>query len=252
MSRHNFAACLIVGCTAAIPLPARAQTFATADTLYSNGVEAYFRGCSSEAESSFSTLMSVDPNDPRAFYFRALSLMRQGREDEARSDMEIGAQIEARNPHRFDIGKTLQRVQGPTRLLLEQYRSRARATASMNPPLGPVRSPDTAVLRERRFIPLDEFSRNGEPHSIAAPEPPPETVMPRAAAPPIPANDSNAATAGAGNPFGDDPAAGAAPKPAPAKAAVPNSPPAKAPLPPAPKPAAPAPKPAADDTENPF
>lgn len=251
MSRHNFAACLIVGCTAVIPLAARAQTFATADTFFSTGIEAYFRGRSAEAESSFSRLISVDPNDPRAYYFRALSVIRQGRENEARSDMEMGARIEARSPHRFDIGKTLQRVQGPARLVLEQYRSHARAAAGMNPPLGPVRSPDTAVLRERRFVPLDEFARSGEPHSIVAPEPPPETVMPRAAAPPIPANHSNSAPAGAGNPFGDD-ATGAAPKPAPAKAAAPESPPAKAPLPPAPKPAAPAPKPAADDTENPF
>src|SRR4029079_3725986 len=108
MSRYIFAACLVVGCNSIFPLTARAQQFGAADALYSSGVEAYFRGCSAEAESSFSSLMSVDPNDPRAHYFRALSLMRQGREDEARSDMEIGAQLEARSPYRFDIGKTLE------------------------------------------------------------------------------------------------------------------------------------------------
>ena len=159
MSRHKFAACLILGCTAVFPLAARAQQFGAADALYSSGVEAYFRGCSAEAESSFSNLMTVDPNDPRAHYFRALSLMRQGREHEARSDMEIGAQLEARAPNRFDIGKTLERVQGPSRLLLEQYRSRARVAASMNPPRGAVRAPDTVVLREQRVVPLDEFPR---------------------------------------------------------------------------------------------
>jgi hypothetical protein len=261
MSRHNFAACLIVGCTAFVPFAARAQQFGAADTLYSNGVEAYFRGCSAEAESLFSSLMSVDPNDPRAFYFRALSLMRQGREDEARSDMEIGAQIEARFPHRFDIGKMLERVQGPTRLLLEQYRTRARASASMSPPLGAVRSPDAPVLRERRVVPLDEFSRPGEPQSVVAPEPtaPPTTFAPPADAPPKPASESNAAPAtDAGNPFGDDAAAPksqpktAQPKTPPAKAAAPEAPPAKAPLPPAPKPAAPAPKASDKDSADPF
>jgi hypothetical protein len=264
MSRHKFAACLIVGCTAIVPLAARAQQFGAADALYSNGVEAYFRGCSAEAESLFSSLMSVDPNDPRAFYFRALSLMRQGREDEARSDMEIGAQIEARSPNRFDIGKMLERVQGPTRLLLEQYRTRARASASMNPPRGAVRSPDAAVLRERRVVPLDEFSRPGEPQSVAAPEPttPPPTFAPPADAQPKPTTEWNAPPAtDAGNPFGDDSAAGAAtksqpktaqPKTPPAKTAAPEPPPAKAPLPPAPKPAAPAPKASDKDSVDPF
>ena len=269
MSRHNFAACLIAGCTAIAPLSARAQQFGAADTLYSSGVEAYFRGCSAEAESSFSSLMGVDPNDPRAYYFRALSLMRQGREDEARSDMQVGAQIEARSPHRFDIGKTLERVQGPTRLLLEQYRSRARAAASMTPPRGAVRSPDAAVLREQRIVPLDEFSRPGEPQSVAppqaAPAQPPQTFAPPAAAPPKapPASEWNTAPAGAENPFGDDSAAGAAaksqpkaaqPKVPPAKAGAVEPPPAKPVLPPAPKPAvpAPAPKPSAQDAENPF
>jgi hypothetical protein len=270
MSRHKFAACLIVACTVTVPLAARAQQFGAADTLYSNGVEAYFRGCSTEAESLFSSLMSVDPNDPRAFYFRALSLMRQGREDEARSDMELGAQIEARSPYRYDIGKMLERVQGPTRLLLEQYRSRARASASMNPPRGAVRSPDAAILRERRIVPLDEFSRPGEPQSVVAPEPvePPTTFAPPAVVPVKPANESNAAPAAdAGNPFGDDSAAGAAPKSQsktkpprtrPAKDAAPEPPlakaPAKAPIPPQSKPVAPAAEPKASDKDaaDPF
>jgi hypothetical protein len=267
MSRQDFAACLIVGCTAIFPLAARAQQFGAADALYNSGVEAYFRGRSAEAESSFSSLMRVDPNDPRAHYFRALSFMRQGREVEARSDMEIGAQLEARSPHRFDIGKTLERVQGPSRLLLEQYRSRARIAASINPPQGAVRAPDTAMLRERRVVPLDEFARPGEPQSVpvpeAAPEKPPQSITPPAAAQPKPTSESNAAPAGSENPFGDDSAAEAAPKSQPktalpkappAKPAAAEPPPAKAPVPPAPKPAAPAPapKPSAEDAENPF
>src|SRR5204862_4342118 len=132
------------------------------------------------------------------------------------SDMEFGAQMEAHSPYRFDIGKILERVQGPTRLLLEQYRSRARTAASMNPSLGPVRAADAAVLRERRIVPLDEFSGSGEPHSIIAPEAPsagaPAAITPPNPTPPLPANDFNAAPAGSGNPFGDDAAAAPAPK----------------------------------------
>jgi hypothetical protein len=260
MSRHSFAVCLIVGCTVVVPLAARAQQFGAADNLYSTGVQTYFGGRPAEAEASFSSLLQVDPKDPRAYYFRALSRMQQGRETEARSDMEAGAQMEARSPNRFDIGKTLERVQGPMRLRLEQYRSRARTAASMNPSLGPVRAPDAAVLRERRIVPLNEFSGSGEPHSVVAPEPPPQSITVPAAIPPLPADDLNAAPA-AGNPFGDDAAAGPAPKlppkaaqpkTPPAKAATPKSPPAKSPTPPAPKPAAPAPKASNDDSANPF
>jgi hypothetical protein len=261
MRRHNFAAFLVVGCTAVIPLTARAQDFGAADTLYASGVNAYFHGRPAEAEVSFTSLMGIDPNDPRAFYFRAFSLMHQGREDEARSDMEIGAEMEARSPHRFDIGKTLERVQGPTRLLLEQYRNRARTNAAMNQPVGPVRAPDAAVLRERRIVPLEEFSRAGEPRSVAAPMTAPETTTPPVVSPPKPADNFNAAPAGAGNPFGDDSAEVAAPKTQPkaakpkappTKAATPVPPQAEAPLPPAPKPAAPAPKASGDDSGNPF
>jgi hypothetical protein len=256
MSRPTFAACLILGCISSAPLAARAQELGSTATLYSDGVQAYFSGRCGEAESLFSSAAGMDPNDPRAFYFRALSLMRQGREDEARSDMEIGAEIEARFPTRFDIGKTLERVQGGNRLLLEQYRRQARQTALATPPVGAVRASDASVLRERRIVPLDEFSREGVPQSFVAPQAPPETfaapapsTRPRTAAPTAPAT-----AAPPTNPFNDDTAAPASksqPKTPPPKAA-PKTPPAAAPIPPAPKATTPpAPKPS-DQQENPF
>jgi hypothetical protein len=250
MSRYKFAASLIIACIVVVPLTARAQGSDVAGEFYSTGVEAYFRGSSAEAESLLSNVIRVDPKDPRAYYFRALSRIGQGREAEARSDMQIGAQVEARNPFRFDIGKTLERVQGPTRLLLEQYRSRARATAGMNPPVGPVKAPDTAVLRERRIVPLEEFSHPGQPNSIAAPE----IITPPAAPATKPPVNSRPAEAAQVNPFSDEGAAEPAPKtqpkapPAKAPAAL-TPPPAKAPTPPAPKPAAPTPK---SPDDNPF
>jgi hypothetical protein len=251
MSRSAFAVCLILGCISISPVAAYAQESGTAETLYADGVQAYFRGCSAEAESLFSRLAGIDSNDPRAFYFRALSLMRQGRVDEARSDMEIGAQIEARVPARFDIGKTLERIQGPNRLLLEQYRSRAHRVAMANPPIGPVRAPDATVLRERRIVPLDEFSRQGEPQSFIAPQAPPETFAPAARAPTTPAVSPPAASPQAPiNPFGDDTPTPKTPPKAPPTKASPKTPPAASPIPPQPTP--PPPKPTDDNKENPF
>src|SRR4051812_36257489 len=183
MSRHIFIACLTICCTAHTSLVARAQDFGAADTLYSSGVQAYFGGRPAEAETSFTSLLRIDPNDPRAFYFRALSRMQQGRQEEARSDMEIGAQMEARSPNRYDIGKILERVQGPTRLTLEKYRSAARTAASMNPPRGAIRAPDATVLRERRVVPLEQFSGARIPQSVVVPLAAPVTTTPPAAAP---------------------------------------------------------------------
>ena len=100
-----------------------------ADTLYNNGVQAYFRGSSAEAETSFSSLIGVDPKDPRAYYFRALSLVAQGRTAEARTDMQVGAQMEARMPNRYDIGKTLERSPG-------HNTAHARAISQSRPPGG--------------------------------------------------------------------------------------------------------------------
>jgi hypothetical protein len=250
MSRYKFAASLLVACTAVVPLTAHAQGSDVAGESYSIGVQSYFRGSLAEAETSFSNVIRVDPKDPRAYYFRALSLMQHGREDEARSDMQIGAQVEARYPYRFDIGKTLERVQGPTRLMLEQYRSRARAAAGMNPPVGPVRAPDTAVLRERRVVPLEEFSHSGQPNSIVAPE----IMAPPAAPAKTPAVNSSPAEAAQFNPFNDEGANEPAPKTQrkapPAKAPTVETPPsAKAITPPAPKQTPPIPK---SPDDNPF
>src|SRR5215213_2723879 len=102
MNRHILAACLIFGCMTVISSAACAQESHPADSLYNRGVQAYFRGSSAEADSSLSRLKQVDPTDPRAYYFRALSLMQQGREGEARAEMELGAHMEAQYPFRFD------------------------------------------------------------------------------------------------------------------------------------------------------
>jgi hypothetical protein len=246
MSPYKFAASLLVACIAIVPLTAQAQSSEVAGQFYSTGVDAYFRGSSAEAESSLSNVIRVDPKDARAYYFRALTRMQQGRDDEARSDMQTGAQVEARYPYRFDIGKTLERVQGQTRLMLEQYRSRARATAAMNPPVGPVRAPDTAVLRERRIVPLEEFSHPGQPNTIAAPE----IIAPPAAPAKKPAENSGPAEAAQINPFNDEPAPKTQSKVSPSKApAAKTPPPGKATTPAAPKQTPPTSK-SSDD--NPF
>jgi tetratricopeptide (TPR) repeat protein len=110
-----------------VPEPDRSA----ADKYYGRGVHAYLAGQDHRAESYLSLAIESNPNDPRPYYFRAMSRLRQGRAGEARQDMQIGAFIEAGDPHRWAVGTALQRVQGPDRLMLEKYRRRARLDEAM-------------------------------------------------------------------------------------------------------------------------
>jgi hypothetical protein len=120
---------------------------------YARGVDAYFSGNSAEAEQYLSQAVAELPDDPRPYYFRALVLLRSGRRDEAVSDMQIGAAVEAGRPRQFAVGTALERVQGGDRLLLEQYRREARTANPLQGDVlsrqrpGPTIPSDAAVLR---------------------------------------------------------------------------------------------------------
>ena len=67
------------------------QDFNSTMMHYGEGVHAYFAGNSQQAEAALSQAMVLNSQDPRIYYFRALSLLRQGRTAEARGDMLVGA-----------------------------------------------------------------------------------------------------------------------------------------------------------------
>lgn len=124
--------CLIALSAAALGwcAPASAVDWNAASLNYGRGVHAYFDGQDAAAEQSLSRSIESNPNDPRPYYFRAMSRMRQGRDYEARQDMLVGATIEARAPQRYAVGTALERVQGQDRLVLECYRRQARLDAA--------------------------------------------------------------------------------------------------------------------------
>lgn len=232
--------------------------------LYDQGVNAFFAGGACRADALLSEALTFNSQDPRAYYFRALSLLRQGRIDEARGDMLVGAMVEAQHPQRYAVGTALERVQGCDRLMLEQFRREARANATVQAtsfvtapaaprPTATFATPQeqaAGVLREKRIVPLEELLRSTGPQSIpddaaAAPltpvPPPGNQPAARATDQPV-VQPAETPTAPEANPFGDD----SEPKPAPA----PQTPPQEAPksAPPANPPATP---PAGPD-ENPF
>jgi hypothetical protein len=208
--------CLVGGLVTIIASSAAAESreWTDASSLYGRGVHAYFAGRLSEAETHLSEALALNPDDPRVFYFLALCRMKTGRMDEARSDMELGASLEAQHPGRLGIGTALQRVQGADRLTLEKYRRQAHVNAAdirrQERALVEQRAAnETDVLFEQVVVPLQEFLNDGNPRALSA-----EELKQRAAniearmAPKLPPQGDRAtAPAAAPDPFRDDAAA---------------------------------------------
>jgi hypothetical protein len=251
----NRAICFLTFCLSTsshlFNLQAQAQNAAVA---YEEGVNAYFAGRPYEADEFLSQAIQWNSQDPRAYYFRALSLMRQGSCDLAQGDMLTGATLEAQQPNRYSIGLALERIQGPQRLMLEEYRRKARLSAAFvvpaqgaagaAAPSATFRAGEADVVREKTFVPLEELLRPEGPRTIAV-EPSAEQGI-RPAIPPQPGTpatppDAPPATPPQENPFADDSGAAAAPDTSPPS--TPATPPQDTPKP--------APPPAAED-ENPF
>ena len=95
--------------------------------LYGRGVHAYFAGKIDVANKLFSQAIDQDTEDPRCYYFRAITYTRLGRPEQATKDFQKGAQLETRdNQQIYAVNRSLQRVQGPVRLTLETHRAEAR------------------------------------------------------------------------------------------------------------------------------
>ena len=210
------AAMLAVGLTTLLPQTLRGQQPSELNRLYSQGVNAYFAGRSNDAESHLSQALALDAEDPRIYYFRALSLLRLGRLDEARGDMMVGASVEAQRPQRFAVGKALERVQGGHRLTLERYRREARSRQVALKPAQPgqrVRRPrpqitshDEHVLRQRVVIPLDQLLGSGTPQPLSAEQLSRRTrqALEARATPPQTTREAAEPAAASDDPFRDD------------------------------------------------
>lgn len=90
-----------------------------------SGMHAYHAGSFQRSIDDLTAAIEAGCQDPRAYYFRALAMLEQGREDEAVADMQEGALLESGGPGGIVVGRSLERVQGRNRLMLERYRRRA-------------------------------------------------------------------------------------------------------------------------------
>ena len=102
--------------------------------LYGQGVHAYYSGDSLKAYDLLSKSIDGGIKDPRAYYFRGLTAVSSGRENEAEADYRAGAELEAKGTFGPAVGQALSRIQGSHRMAIESMRQQAQlefqATAS--------------------------------------------------------------------------------------------------------------------------
>jgi len=99
------------------------------DELYGIGVHAYFRGNHQRSTEALTRAIDEGSTDPRCFYFRGLASMRMGHDYAAYNDFEMGANFEASRSALYTVGRSLERIQGPARMVLESYRREGRIRA---------------------------------------------------------------------------------------------------------------------------
>lgn len=187
-----------------------AAATAAADTPLSrdfmgSGMHAYHAGDYMQSVDDLTAAIEAGCQDPRAYYFRALALLQQGRDDEAVADMQEGALLESGGPGGIVVGRSLERVQGRHRLMLERYRRRAlieqqaRDQRRIEQRYTDMIESEPERLRERRPVP-------SAPAGAAAASPTPAPPAPVTPTTPATTNDDPfGAPAEPMNDGGDDP-----------------------------------------------
>ena len=190
------------------------------DETYGIGVHSYFSNNLPQAELIFTQLIDRGSEDPRVHYFRGITQARLGGEGAGQADFDRGAELEMQGKRAVDIGRALQRIQGPMRTQLEKARSAARlAYATQKMMLDKTRIEKLPL--GSGVMPKDPFADDPNPTSGTPQEMPKETAptlpagepgtdpAPGAEAPGADPFDTPASDA---DPFGDDaPAEGATP-----------------------------------------
>ena len=144
----------IICCSA--KMPATAQDYVL-NELYGNGVHAFFSGNYEQALNFLDEAVEEGSRDPRVFYFRALTLDYVGFEEKAKTAFHQGAEMEAADPNVFPVGRSLERVQGRQRHLLESYRQKSRFAA---------RRKNRLRNRARFSVPKDPVIQDPAPNGL--------------------------------------------------------------------------------------
>ena len=94
---------------------------------YSQGLHAYYAGEFAAAHSALSEVIKGGFQNPCCYYFRGMVSYRQGDKQAAQQDFQTGAEREANaSRQKLPISKSLERVQGGARVMIERARLQAR------------------------------------------------------------------------------------------------------------------------------
>ena len=99
------------------------------DELYGIGVHRFFNGNYPGSTEFLTRAIDEGSTDPRCFYFRGLAWLQLNDDQAARDDFKKGAQFEFSRAAHYTVSRSLERIQGPPRLLLESYRREGRIRA---------------------------------------------------------------------------------------------------------------------------
>ena len=161
-----------------------------------SGIHAYYSGDFARSYDDLTSAVEAGASDARAYYFRGLSSLKLGRTMEAEADFRLGAEREASDGSVLRVSRSLERVQGHDRLVLERHRSRARLASltrereAVGRRYSQIEDATSEVLRRRR--PDDIRPELVDPRARRAPGAAEEVPSPK------PAGDKTK------SPFGDD------------------------------------------------
>lgn len=97
------------------------------DDVYGHAVHAYYRGDVETARDWLDRAIAAGSKDPRVHYYRGLCLSALGGDTSAgMDDFTTAADLEINGQKVVNVGKALERVQGPARCVIESIRRNAR------------------------------------------------------------------------------------------------------------------------------
>lgn len=97
------------------------------DDAYGHAVHAYYRGDVSNAQEWLEKAIAAGSKDPRVYYYRGLCLSAASGDTSAgQTDFETAADLEINGQKVVNVGKALERVQGPARCAIESIRRSTR------------------------------------------------------------------------------------------------------------------------------
>lgn len=99
-----------------------------AEKVFGQAVHQYFAGEYTDAVEDLSLALDAGAMDPRLYYYRGLAHLELDHPEAAKEDFQAGAELEMlfEGKRQFNIGRSLMRVQGATRMMIERARAEAK------------------------------------------------------------------------------------------------------------------------------